>query len=181
VWWTRWSRRDCRVHTPSCEAPGGPPRAAPNAKELSTGRRSDLQRQRAPCQADIARDGPCLDEGLPSHLHRLWIEAESVAVLGEMPEARPGQVIDERQHFLRHQHIHGLDARRHALLRIGVECDLHAWVIDQDQMVHEVAGEKQRLVARIHHEAGVTDGVAGHVHRLNARDSREGVSLQNAP
>ncbi len=35
-------------------------------------------------------------------------------------------------------------------------------------MVHEVAGEEQRLAARIDHEARVSDRVSGHVHRLHA-------------
>ena len=42
-----------------------------------------------------------------------------------------------------------------ALLGIGVEPDLHARSLHQDDMVHEVADDEERLAARINHKAGI--------------------------
>src|SRR6266545_1833090 len=116
---------------------------------------------------------------LQDHLHRLRDEVEAVAALGEMTEAGPGQMVDESEHPLGREHVHGLDACLDALLRIDVEGDLHLRLLNENDVVHEVAGEKQRLAARIDHEAGMSDRVARRVHRLDAGNDLLAIVIEN--
>src|SRR5262249_52538364 len=96
--------------------------------------------------------------------HRFLHVAEAVALFGEMTDAGPRQMVDERQHALGCEHVHDLDARLDALLGIGVEADLHARFLHQDDMVHEVADDEERLAARINHKAGMADRVPRGMH-----------------
>src|SRR6266566_1081904 len=122
---------------------------------------------RAPPDVIVASRGPSL-RVLKHQSHGLRYVAEAVALLGEMTDAGPRQMVDERRHALGCEHIHDLDARLDALLGIGVEADLHARFLHQDNMVHEVANDEERLAARINHKAGMSDRVPRGIHRLDA-------------
>src|SRR6266568_7383134 len=122
---------------------------------------------RAPPDVIVASRGPSL-RVLKHQSHRLRYVAEAVALLGEMTDAGPRQMVDERRHALGCEHVHDLNARLDALLGIGVEADLHARFLHQDNMVHEVANDEERLAARINHKAGMSDRVPRGIHRLDA-------------
>src|SRR5262249_23485672 len=100
--------------------------------------------------------------------HRLRHVAEALALFSEMTDAGPRQMVDERRHVLGCEHVHDLDARFDALLGIGVEAHLHARFLHQDDMVHEVADDEERLAARVNHEAGMADRVPRGMHCLDA-------------
>src|SRR5262249_27470493 len=85
-----------------------------------------------------------------------------------MADAGPRQMIDQRRHTLAREHVHDFDARLHPLLGISIERDLHPRLLHQDHVMSEVPDDKQRLGARIDHEAGMADRVPRGVHRLHA-------------
>src|SRR5260370_17281925 len=85
-----------------------------------------------------------------------------------MSYAGPRQMVDQRRHALGCKHVHDLDARLDALLGIGVEPDLHARSLHQDDMVHEVADDEERLAARVYHEAGMSYRVPRGMHSFPA-------------
>ena len=57
-------------------------------------------------------------------------------------------MVDEQRNPLRREHVEGSDARFHALLRIGIEVDLDARLLEQDDVMREIADEADRLAAR---------------------------------
>ncbi len=95
-----------------------------------------------------------------------------------MADPGPRQVVDDRQHPLRGQHVHGLQAGLDTELAIGVEGILHARLLDDEVVVHQVAGDIERLAARRDHEAGMPHRVAGRVHRLYARHDLLAVAVE---
>src|ERR1700746_3266694 len=96
-----------------------------------------------------------------------------------MPYAGPRQMVDPRRHALGCEHIHDLDARLDALFGIGVEPDLHARFLHQDDMVHEVADDEQQLAARVYHEAGMSDRVPRGMHCLHAGENLLAVLVEH--
>src|ERR1043166_165746 len=101
-------------------------------------------------------------------LHRRRNVAEPVALLGKPAEPGPRHVVDEQRNPLRREHVEDLDARFHALLRIGIEVDLDTRLLEQDDVMREIADEADRLAARRDHVDGMSDRVPGRMNRLNA-------------
>src|SRR5262245_44758877 len=79
---------------------------------------------------------------LELHIHRLGIIAETVAVLGDVAIAGPGEVVGHDRDFLGCQHVQKPYPRRGRLLRIGVVGEFHPGLLHQQhRMVGEVAEE----------------------------------------
>jgi hypothetical protein len=108
-----WKRRDARVLS----------RRSPDwvkMKKLSLARSPlglkkhwGTGRVRALPDVIVASRGPRV---LKHQSHRLRYVAEAVALLGEMTDAGPRQMVDERRHALGCEHVHDLNARLDALL-----------------------------------------------------------------
>ena len=62
--------------------------------------------------------------------------------------------------------------------RIGVEDVLHSRSLNDDIVMRQIAGEIERVRPGGDHEAGMADGVAGRVHRLNPRDNLLAIAVE---
>src|SRR5262249_42767106 len=74
------------------------------------------------------------------HLHPFRLESEAVALLGDVADSRPREVVRKQRDLLVSQHAKHLQARLRRLLRVGIVLELgQRFLQQQDGMMREIA------------------------------------------